>query len=204
MSDTMNTAAARWIGRRVEYRRVTDTGTITTPGVIIDFTPAELLVQFDNDGGVLWVSGDDIGGNLVVIDGEPAFEVGDAVSWTSYFGNHEVVGFIVTSDSSDDRLGGHPAHVVRDIDGNTFRVAADRIHHRAVPAPDTQPEPARITRNDGYGRGVTIDTRPTGVVFSVFDNRTGREIDVELGFGTTAEIAAWLRDQMHANDHTAR
>lgn len=58
------------------------------------------------------------------------------------------------------------------------------------------------------GTGVRIERNPTGVDICAFDNNRaegGTEPTIRLSFGTAAEAATWLHNQMYdpANDYSA-
>lgn len=200
----MDELERNWRGRIVRWVRHSADGNTTRTGTVLSVTPAELLVEDHATGAATWITGEEDGFTVLedrdadprepdAIDAADAttaggFEVGDAVSWTPYYAGEEAgIGHIA-------ELGDHGSHVVRRTDGHTFRVAADRIQHRAAIASHT------ITNADGTG--IRLEVTPRGVDVHVFNTRG----TVTLGFGRAAELTAWLADQMHnpANDYSAR
>lgn len=206
-TDRMTAARARWIGRHVAWNQRLNTGTVRATGRVIDMTPAELLVELHEDGGRVWITADEDGFEVLSNDGGPdapaptpvvdGFVAGDAVSWTPYYGGGTVRGHVVEVHA-DALPGGTAAHTVRDLDGATFRVAADRIAHRT-------PDATATFGGSERGTGVQMTRDPRGVTVAAYDNMTGQSVEVRLSFGTALEAAVWLHDQMTnpANDYSA-
>lgn len=199
-TDSMSTARARWIGATVAWNWTNNHGSGRATGRVIDWTPAELRVECLDDSGRVWITPDVDGFERLDVHpvpdaaDEPELAVGDPITWTPYVGSGTTDGFV-------ERLGQYESPVVRrESDGSLFRVAINRIQHRAVAAPS-----ATFAGADRKS-GVKITATPGGVVFAAYDNVTGQSVEVTFGFGATAEITAWLTAQMHdpANDYSAR
>lgn len=61
MSDSMTTMRAKWIGRAVAWNWRNNNGSGRATGRVIDMTPAELRVELHDGSGIMWITPDEDG-----------------------------------------------------------------------------------------------------------------------------------------------